>query len=244
MNLPRLIILIVALTAGLGAAYVSFVLIGSDRTPVAAGGPPIQQTEVLVVVRSVPAGTALGVPDLRWIEWPERAVTPGMILRSAEPGGLNAMVGKVVLQAIFPGEPLRRDRVLDTGGAGVLSAILPPGRRAYAVSIDEKLSAGGFVLPNDRVDILAVGDMTPRGPGTRTILQNVRVLAIGHRLDPSGDKVALARLATLEVSPAEVELLSSFERTTTLLLSLRGTTDSALTALEYPQPPAIIVTGR
>jgi len=207
-------------------------------------GPPASQTEILVVVRSVPAGVALTGPDMRWIEWPERGLTEGMIRRSEEPNGLQAMIGKIVMQAMLPGEPVRRDKLLDTGGSGLLSAILPPGRRAYAVSIDEKFSAGGFILPGDRVDVLAVAEMTPRGPGTRTVLQNVKVVAVGHRIDPGGDKIALGRLATVEVSPSEVELLASIERTTPLMLSLRPKTDDGFVTMEYPVGPAIIFTGR
>jgi Flp pilus assembly protein CpaB len=89
-----------------------------------------------------------------------------------------------------------------------------------------------------------VSEMTARGPGTRTVLQNVKVLAIGHRLDPTGDKIALGRLATIEVSPAEVELLASIERTTPLMLSLRARADTSVVKIEHPVTPAIIITGR
>lgn len=239
MNVPRLVVLFVALLSGGGAAYLSFSYMRREA-PVAAA----PQVQILLVAKDVNAGGSIGPADLRWASWPAQSVTPGMITQSAEPRGPQAFVGRIVTDRLFAGEPLRRDKLLETAGGGLLANMIPAGMRGYAIAIDEKLSAGGFVLPNDRVDVLILYDSNDAAASGRTILQNVRVLAVGHRIDPVGDKVALGRHATVAVTPAEVELLAGLERYGRLMLSLRNATDSAVIQFDRNTRPDVIVTGR
>ncbi len=239
MNVPRLVVLFVALLSGGGAAYLSFVYMRRDA-PAAA----VQQVQVLLIARDVNAGSPLGNADLRWAAWPAQAVTPGMITQSAEPRGPQAFLGRIATERLFTGEPLRRDKLLETANGGLLANMIPSGMRGYAIAIDEKLSAGGFVLPNDRVDVLILQDTGDAASPSRTVLQNVRVLAVGHRIDPAGDKIALGRHATVAVTPAEVEMLAGLERYGRLMLSLRNATDSAVVQFDRPARPDVIVIGR
>jgi pilus assembly protein CpaB len=217
MNLARTIVLPVSVAAGLLAAYLAYILVKpSPNVPVVQR---TTSTEVVVVIKNIAGGEVIQEADLRWIEWPEQGVTPGMITRAAEPSALRTSAGKIALQAITAGEPLRKERILDTAGGGTISAILPPGKRAYAILIDEKTTAGGFILPNDRVDILTVRPMQGNQPGTAVVIRGAKVIAIGHRIDPTGEKIALGRLATIEVTPEQLELLSSLEKDGAFLLT-------------------------
>jgi pilus assembly protein CpaB len=237
MNIAKSIVLVVAICAGLAAMYLASILVKAPQQQAVA--PRAANTEVLVLLRNIQGGGVIQEADLRWVEWPEAGVTPGMITKTAEPTAIRNLVGKVMLQAAFPGEPVRRDKLLDTAGGGVLAAVIPPGKRAFAVTIDEKLTAGGFILPGDVVDILSLAGMTPQGPGTRIVIRGVKVLAIGHRIDPTGEKVALARFATVEVTPKQLELLASLELAGPLLLTplnlLDGRNATAETSL-FPPP--------
>jgi len=119
-----------------------------------------------------------------------------------------------------------------------MSAILPSGMRAVAIKIDGggDSNAGGFILPNDRVDVVEIlrDDEATRSRGsevsvTRTILANVKVLAIGQILqDDNGKKVAVGSNATLELTPEQAELIVLAQHTGggNLHLLLRSLVDS------------------
>ncbi|MBV8471902.1 MAG: Flp pilus assembly protein CpaB, partial [Hyphomicrobiales bacterium] len=122
---------------------------------------------------------------------------------------------------------------------GFMSAMLPAGKRAVAIKVDNggDAYAGGFILPNDRVDVVTIyhdDDATKaRGVpvvGARTILANVRVLAIGQNIqEENGKKVVIGANATLELDPAQAEMIILAQQTgnTNLHLVLRSLADSS-----------------
>ncbi|OYW99917.1 MAG: Flp pilus assembly protein CpaB [Bosea sp. 32-68-6] len=131
-------------------------------------------------------------------------------------------------------EPIRREKLIKTDGTGFLSAVLPSGMRAVAISTDSRgaNTAGGFILPNDRVDVI----VTVKGPAVEgegdtfmsdTILRNLRVLAIGQNVqERNGEKVVVGETATLEVEPGQAESLFRAQKMGTLSLSLRSLKDA------------------
>ncbi|HEX8077699.1 MAG TPA: Flp pilus assembly protein CpaB, partial [Chthoniobacterales bacterium] len=199
MKRARLAVLGVALLAGVGAALM---LSGGDPPPpvvVEAPAPKINTTDVLAAAADLPMGQMLKANDLRWQPWPSDIVPSGLIKRSDSPGALEQTVGSMARSAFLSGEPIRRERLIKTDGSGFMSAILPSGMRAVAISIDTRgaTSAGGFILPNDRVDVLRTyrDDESSRSGGvdvtlSETILTNIRVLAIGQSVqERNGEKV-------------------------------------------------------
>ena len=142
-------------------------------------------------------------------------------------------------EAFLRGEPMRRDKLVKGGNSGFMSAILPSGMRAVAIKIDSAgdSSAGGFILPNDRVDVISIfhDEEASKARGTtvigaRTILANVRVLAIGQNVqEENGKKVVVGANATLELDPAQAELIILAQQTgnSNLHLVLRSLADSA-----------------
>jgi len=228
MNIFRVLVLAVALIAGGIAAYLSFNPAPPPQTPVAEIVPQIETSEVLVVSGDVGPGATLNAENVRWEEWPSSAVNPAFINREAQPGAIEELDGTIVRSQFFDGEPIR-DGKLVRSDSGFMSAILPSGKRAAAVKVSAQSTAGGFILPNDRVDLIHTVNQSGEGETrfiSQTLLTNIRVMAIDQTIEEQdGERVVVGKTATLELSPAEVELVSSAEKAGSLSLSLRSMAD-------------------
>jgi pilus assembly protein CpaB len=182
----RLTVLGIALVAGIGAA----VLVRESKPPQVAAAPPPQLTDgVLVAARELTFGAAVEASDLRWEDWPIDHIPDGIVRKSASPGGVEEVQGSIVRSNFAAGEPLRRDRLVKGPHSGFLASVLSKGNRAVAINIDAQGSstAGGFILPNDRVDVIhifqdegAARNGVANSFVSQTILTNIRVLAIGQ----------------------------------------------------------------
>ncbi len=234
MNTSRLIILGVAITTAVGAGYVAMKMSAApppvvvvDNKPAA---PAVELTEVLIVQRDIGVGGVIQ-DQLAWQAWPAEGVRDGFITRAAEPEALNTFVGAVARLPMFSGEPLRRSKLIDAGQA-FMSSILPSGKRAIATHISADTSAGGFILPNDKVDVIMTrrsSDASAEGFITETILENIRVLAIDQTIqeDEEGRKVKIGETATLELTPRQAEIITVAQQMADrLTLALRATVDA------------------
>lgn len=127
------------------------------------------------------------------------------------------------------GEPVRAERLIDTD-KGFLAAILPKGKRAVAVPVDAVSTAGGFILPGDKVDVLVTipGKSRQAGVISETLLENIRVLAIDTTTASENNEKVLSpdQTATLELLPHEAEAIIRATQMGTLSLSLRSAADS------------------
>lgn len=207
-------------------------------TPVALPAPAMDTTSVLVAAAPIPMGQTLTERDLRWQDWPAGAVPEGLITADE---GMEIATGAIVRAGVLAGEPIRRERLIRSDNGGFLSAVLPSGMRAVAISIDSRGSstAGGFVLPNDRVDVLSTyrDETASQQIGSdvhvaETILHNVRVLAIGKNVetDEEGNAFVDGETATLELTPSQAEMITLAQRTGQLSLVLRSLADATPTA--------------
>ena len=239
MNRVQIAVLSVTVLA-FGGAYVLF---NSGQAPppqIIQAAPKIDTDEVLVAARDLQMGTQMAEPDYAWQKWPTQALSELMIKKSEGPQALEDVKGAVTRGAFLKGEPMRRDKLIKGPNSGFLSAILPTGMRAVAINIDPGggATAGGFILPNDRVDVIRVfrdEEQTKlRGVevnGAQTILTNVRVLAIAQSIQEKGtDKgTVLGANATLELTPEQAELIILAQRTGgagNLHLTLRSMLDA------------------
>jgi pilus assembly protein CpaB len=115
-----------------------------------------------------------------------------------------------------------------------MAAILPTGMRAYSTDISAETGAGGFILPNDRVDVIlsrrdreAEKVTGVEAHTSDTILQDVRVLAIDQLIqEKDGQRVVVGKTATLELTQRQAEALASARQTGTLSLTLRSMVDA------------------
>jgi pilus assembly protein CpaB len=244
MNRVQIAVLGVTVMAFAGA-YAIFNFAQAPTPQAVQVAPRMDTDEVLVAAHDLAMGTQLAEPDFTWQKWPTQALSELMIKKSEGPQILENVKGAITRNSFLQGEPMRRDKLIKGPNSGFLSAMLPSGMRAVAISIDDKgsASAGGFILPNDRVDVIRIyrdeEQTKMRGvsvEGAQTILTNVRVLAIAQNLDEkSGDKAdkstALGSTATLELSPEQAELIVLAERmgggTGSLRLTLRSMLDAS-----------------
>jgi pilus assembly protein CpaB len=237
----RILLLIVALLAGGLAA----VLATQRKEPVAE--PAVKaitevvqeaRTQILVAKGEIGIGQRLSPDSVGWVDWPEGAVRPDYITVAAEPEAVNSMAGSVARFEFFPGEPIREQKLAQPG-QGFLSAVLDSGKRGVSVSVAAESASGGFVVPNDHVDVVLTRQ-SPTGHVSDTILHNVRVLAINARLgemgttgapedsgDPRADIFSDVAIATLELDPTEAELIINATTTGKLALVLVPTVDLA-----------------
>jgi pilus assembly protein CpaB len=211
---------------------------GPAPSPSAAAPPKIDVEQVLVASQDLPMGTMISEGATAWQAWPKAAVSEFMITKSAKPSALEDVQGSMTRVSFIRGEPIRHDKLVKAGVGGFMSAILPTGKRAVAIKIDNggDSSAGGFILPNDRVDVvrLARDEDATKARGVevmtaQTILANVRVLAIGQNVEEqNGKKVITGANATLELDPDQVNLviLAQQASNSNLHLALRSLVDS------------------
>ncbi|AMJ62333.1 Flp pilus assembly protein CpaB [Bosea sp. PAMC 26642] len=231
MSPARIIILVVALVAGLGAAL----LMQRPSGPVAsAPREALPTVPVLVASADIPVGNTVAAGDVRWIDWPLASVPAGVIRKDEAPEAVTELSGQLARFAILGSEPVRREKLIRTDGTGFLSAVLPAGRRAVAITTDARgaNTAGGFILPNDRVDVIRTFREDSTGGQSEnylseTTLTNVRVLAIGQNIqERNGEKVVVGETATLELDPRQVEVVVQAQKTGALSLALRSLKDA------------------
>jgi pilus assembly protein CpaB len=240
----RIIILVIALGAGGLAAWIALTVQPKAvaTAPAAVQPPPPLMVDVVVAATDLSQGQAIGEASLRWQAWPESAVGPGHVSRKKQPDALNTLKGSVVRSAILSGEPVREEKLVR--GVGLLASMLPSGKRAVAIRVNAEATAGGFVLPNDRVDVIQTVSRPGADGGSeslsRVLLTNIRVLAIDQKVeDPKGGAVAIGKTATLELDPAQVETISASQATGALSLALRSIADSDDAPIAHQQPASI-----
>lgn len=211
---------------------------GEDPVQPAAAPPPQAETaRVLVSTADMEVGHRVTEADLTWREWPEDAIHSSFLTQSQLPDAKEDYVGAIVRVEVAEGEPLNGKKMVNPGAAGFMAAVLEPGMRAIAVPISAETGAGGFILPNDRVDVILTqqtqiddGRSMREQHVSRTVLQNVRVLAIDQTFKEVGDdQVVVGSTATLELAPAEAETLTLAEAMGDIALSLRSVADIAYT---------------
>jgi pilus assembly protein CpaB len=238
MKPARLLVLVIALVA---ASVAALLVMRSPEPPpvVVETHTPVRTADVLVASAELGRGQNLNSGSLKWQSWPADTVPVGAISRADAPNAVTDLTGSIVLSGFLSGEPIRRDKLVKADGTGFMSAILPAGMRAVAVSIDTRgaNSAGGFILPNDRVDVIKTSrdDEGSKSSGgdiqtAETVLSNVRVLAVGQNVQERGaDRVATGETATLEVSASQAELLALAQKVGQLSLALRSLSDAGQT---------------
>ncbi|MFD0988107.1 Flp pilus assembly protein CpaB [Methyloligella solikamskensis] len=228
MKKGRIIVLAIAFVAAIGAAMMARNMVSDTETVTIE--KTVGAKDVLVTAKDFRLGDAVTEDSLKWQEWPEEGVTPDLITRDQNPDAVKNLMGSIARAPFIAGEPVKGQKLIKAGEGGVLAAILPSGMRAISTPISEESAAGGFILPNDRVDVILsrriqVGNADQQV--SETILRNVRVLAIGQTLETTGEeKVVSGATATLELTPRQTEILSLAQSMGQLSLSLRSLADT------------------
>jgi pilus assembly protein CpaB len=225
MNKQRMIVLGLAVIAAGGAALLARGMMGGGTPQVAAAQQPaIAMSQVLVAGQPLQPGNALTPEQVRWEKWPSNAVDPSFITKNGDTELKNVVEGMVVRAPMVAGEPLSSAKYVRADAAGFMAATLTPGMRAVAVTVSIASVAGGFIQPNDRVDIILTEKLSNQRTRSSTILSDIRVLAIDQVDKSPKDQKAVsdAKTATLELTPPQAELVSRGNAQGTLSLSLRA----------------------
>src|SRR5467141_2124554 len=231
MYTARIVVLTIALSAGGVAAYLAR---GSDTKPALPVEPVVQlQTvDVLVAKADIGLGQSVTPDNLQWQTWPSATASNSFIRRSERPEAAKEIAGSIARSPFLAGEPIREQKLVKANGSGFMAAILPAGMRAVSTEISPETGAGGFILPNDRVDvILSKREKNPdRGPAdivsSEVILSNVRVLAIDQApKEKDGQTTVVGKTVTLELKPEQAETLARARQSGTMSLALRSIAD-------------------
>jgi len=234
MNTARIVVLAIAIGAGGIAAYLAS---GSDsKPPPAAPVVQLQTTDVLVAKSEIGLGQALKPEDLQWQTWPAATASNTFIRRTDRPDAPNQITGWLARAPFIAGEPIREQKLVKADGSGFMAAILPTGMRAVSTEISPETGAGGFILPNDRVDVL----LTRRQKNqehpeqaeisvSEIILANIRVLAIDQApKEKDGQTTVVGKTVTLELRPDQTATLTAARQAGTLSLALRSIADAKM----------------
>jgi pilus assembly protein CpaB len=227
MNTQRLVVLGLALVAAAGAAFLVRSMLGGGTSAVEAkSAPPVAMSEVLVANVNLTSGQKLLADQVRWDKWPTSAVDSSFITHNVVGSEAEAVKGVVVRSPILQGQPITSNAIVHADAAGFMAAMLSPGMRAVSIVVSPESGAGGFVLPNDRIDVIQTRKVGEAAL-SRTVLSDVRVLAVDQTFAQEKDtKTVVAKTATVEVTPEQAEVLTSAQGGGQLSLALRGLGDS------------------
>lgn len=256
MSPMRIIILLLALVAAGGAALLvsrmsqpQVVTETVTRDKKVIENVEVSEIKVLTATRDFAIGEQIKPEDLKWAVWPEKGVVEGQFVESAQPDAIEEVAGAITKLPIFKHEPILPQRIVKKGEAGLLPVLMEADMRAVAVGISPESASGGFILPNDRVDLILTyveEIQTGNGPTiergiARTLVQNVRVLAIdqtvspGTAVDGEVEATRIGNTATLEVSSKEAELVALSQSMGELTLVLRPLDENAVSAPRNPR---------
>ena len=236
MRPARIILIVVALLAGGLAAWLATRGGSPEPTPQVVEVVQSPTTQVLAAKVAIGVAQRLSPDNVEWIDWPESAIREGFVTITDMPEAATELAGSVARFEFFPGEPIRELKLV-RADQGYLSAVLEKGKRGVSFGVDSVAASGGFIVPNDKVDIILTQD-TPGGQVSRTLLSNVKVLALGQRLgevgttgapaDPENPRAEIfsgGNVATVELTPPEAETLINAMTMGSLSLVLRSVAD-------------------
>lgn len=235
MKASRLLVLAVALVAGLAAAMLAVKMSNKPQAPlapapIAAVPSAPESVDVLVANGDVPMGKRIAAGDFVWQPFPKAGIVEAYVTRGARPTAVEDFVGYTARAAFSRGEPIREARLIKAD-RGFMSVLLSPGMRATAVEVKAVSTAGGFILPNDHVDILLTR-AAPKGMSgdayvSETLLTNIRVLAVDQQVTDNKDSASMLAkdTVTLELTPRQAEVVAQAQQLGVISLALRSMRD-------------------
>ncbi|MHB0998495.1 MAG: Flp pilus assembly protein CpaB [Armatimonadota bacterium] len=222
-QVPKTQILIAALCLGLVTAMLVYVFLSRQAK--------IAKSEVNVVTAKelIMEGTIIEPDMLTFRKVPKNILQPGTIV---DPG---ICVGKVASRTLSSGGPVSVDALSRNDR---LAYTVPPFMRAVTVAVDPVVGVGGFLKPGDHVDVIATFEIND-GTLTKTVLQNVELIATGSKTISDNSKPKIAESgttpseipnATLAVKPFDAEKLILADSKGKIRLALRRSDDHSIIA--------------
>ena len=219
MRSRGMLMLLLAVFAGLAAVVLA------ARWMQGQGG---DKSRVAVAAVEIPLGAVITPEVVRLVEWPQNSLPPGAF------NEIEKLQGRVVTGTLQRGEPVLEARLAPEGTKGGLSALVPEGKRAMTVRVNDVVGVAGFALPGTFVDVLVntQGEGSKGNDRDRTIskivLARMLVLAVAQEVDRDTTKPRVVNAVTLEVTPQQAEILDLARSVGTLSLVLRNQSESEL----------------
>jgi pilus assembly protein CpaB len=227
---------VVAVVLGVGATWMANKWIQARLTPIATAGD--KTTPVVVAALEIPFSQKIEAVQLKTVRWPSEAVPPGAFTE------VSQVEGKIANGTIYANEAVIQGRIVEHQGGNSLAAMVAPNMRAVTVRVNDVIGVGGFLLPGNRVDVIATRkDDSNRRSRAQTILQNLRVLAVDQTAAPEEDKPVVVRAVTLEMTAKQAERLVKATDEGSVQLALRNPTDESVLvkAEKKPaEPPKVV----
>ena len=229
MNRVRIFtVFVIALVAGGGLAYGTYDYL--QNVPVKTVSVPTKR--VVVANADLALGSEIRRDDLTTVEWPSSAVPEGAFEDPA------AIVGRGLISSVVRHEPILPSKLASKEAGSGLPPIIPAGKRAMSVRVNEVIGVAGYVLPGTRVDVVVTASATSKTEDTtsKVVLSNVEVLAAGTRLeqDSKDSKPMQVSVVTLLVTPDQAERLTLASTEGKIQLALRNPLD-----LESPETAGV-----
>jgi len=202
----------IALTLGAMAAFIA----ARSMSVAQSSG-----SKVVIVEQPIEAGKAIKADQIKTIDWPGSAVPHDASARTAD------VVGRIARVSMIPGEPVLPGKLAPKNSTGGLSSIIPAGKRAITVRVNEVIAVAGFALPGSYVDVLVSGKDANNQAFSRTVLSRIKVLAVAQETTADPDKPKVVNAVTLELSPIASEKLDLARNIGVLSLVLRNELDTS-----------------
>ena len=185
--------------------------------------------QIVVAAGPLPLGTLLTAKELKTIPWPSSAPMANMFARPED------CMNRALITSVSENEPILESKLAPVAAGGGLAATIPEGMRALSAAVNDVVAVAGFVTPGAMVDVLATGSTKESGNITKTILENVRVLAANQRLESRNGRPENVTVITLLVTPADAAKLTMASNSGKIQLALRNTIDS-----QSVNPPPVL----
>ncbi len=235
MNRIRIFI-VLFLALGLGGTFALATYRYIQNRPVEKVSLPTKP--VVVAGADLALGAELRKEDLRTIAWPADAVPAGSFSDPKE------LIGRGLIQPMVQNEALLPAKLAPVGSGAGLPPVIPEGKRAVSVRVNDVVGVAGYVLPGTHVDVLAT--ISPTNQDTdmtsKVVLTNVLVLASGTKIeqDVENNKPISVSVVTLMVDPLEAERLTLASTEGKIQLALRNPLDKTAPATPGIQPPVLL----
>jgi pilus assembly protein CpaB len=217
MNLKKLAPLGAAVVLGLVAAIVASKSLQKPEGP----STPTAKTTIVTLKRDLSAGAEIRLEDVTASDLSSPVVPPGTFSNVAD------VIGRVTISPMSLGQPVLEPLLAKKGAVGGLQALVPTGMRAITIDVSETTGVGGLIAPGCIVDVLMTLNGDPAGPVTKTLVEAVKIQAVGQRMGPAQKDAPpeIFRSATLLVTPAEAEMIELASSTGRPRLVLRTNSD-------------------
>jgi len=183
--------------------------------------PAVAMKQIVVASAPLQLGTRLDPTKLRLISWPGNEPMAGTFSR------VEDCANRALITPVAENEPILESKLASVQSGAGLPATIPEGMRALSVAVNDVVAVAGFVIPGTMVDVLVTGQAGSGGNITRTILENVRVLAAGQKIEQDRDgKPQPVPVITLLVTPEDASKLTMASTQGKIQLALRNTIDT------------------